>query len=66
MLMSAESKRRLQSSEVLDPFDVIGLVCDVPVEDRRVVYDPRCRDWYVQAKSYPMNVMVSAYLSVDN
>ena len=46
---------------------VVGKVedCQVPIEEQREVYDPRCRAWYKAALKSPDEAVVSNYQSVD-
>ena len=45
--------------------DYYPAVCDVPLEELNYAYDPRCRPWYLIAKSDPNYVKLSTFLSLD-
>ena len=51
-------KGRLVQTEV--PED-----CPLPIEELSYIYDPRCRPWYLAAKSTPDVVLISNYMSLD-
>ena len=42
-----------------------SLDCEIPIEERRPIFEPRCRPWYQYAHMYPNTAVIVTYLSLD-
>ncbi len=62
---ASQFEEELAAGKKLLRKDYDPATCNIPIEDLKYAYDPRCRPWYLGAKLDPNYVVLTSYLSLD-